>query len=115
MSNIKVIIDHIGRTVVGQVVSETDATLVLDNPVIVHVQPNPQTGQLQVQSFPYLFMEFIKPTAREKNHWTFNKSQIVVSTVELDDAIIAQYKNVNSPQPQVQNQAEPEVIRLFED
>jgi hypothetical protein len=114
MSNIKVIVDHIGRTVVGELASETEATLTLDNPVIIHVQPNPQTGQLQVQSFPYLFMEFIKPTARDNNKWTFNKQQIVLSTVELDDNIIAQYKGVNTPAVQ-QPQGDPEVIKLFED
>ena len=114
MSNIKVIIDHIGRTVVGQVESDTDSHLVLNNPVIIHVQPNPQTGQLQVQSFPYLFMEFIKPSSRDNNLWTFNKNHIVNSTVELDDAIIAQYKNVNSPQVAAP-QGDPEVIKLFDD
>jgi hypothetical protein len=113
-STIRVIVDHIGRTVVGEEVSSTSEHLTLNNPVIIHVQPNPQTGQLQVQSFPYLFMEFIKPASRDKNQWTFNLSQIVVSDVELDDAIVAQYKGVNSPQP-AQPQGDAEVIRLFED
>lgn len=114
MSDIKVIIDHIGRTVVGEQVSETESTLTLNNPIIIHVQPNPQTGQLQVQSFPYLFMEFIKVGSRDKNQWTFNKQSIVLSSVELDDAITKQYKSVNSQQP-VEPQAEPEIIKLFED
>jgi len=114
MSAIKVITDHIGRTVVGELVTETDATLTLNNPVIIHVQPNPQTGQLQVQSFPYLFMEFIKNDSRDKNQWVFNKQSIVISSVELHETIVAQYKNVNTPQP-VQPQAEPEIIKLFED
>lgn len=114
MSNIRVIVDHIGRTVVGEEVSSTSETLTLNNPVIVHVQPNPQTNQLQVQSFPYMFMEFIKPSARDTNQWTFNKNNIVISAVELDDNIIAQYRAINNPAPQ-QPQADAEVIRLFED
>lgn len=114
MSNIKVIIDHIGRTVVGEVISDEASKLVLNNPVIIHVQPNPQTGQLQVQSFPYLFMEFIEPSSRENNQWTFNKDNIVTSDIKLDVNILAQYKNINSPQPQ-QPQSEPEVIKLFDD
>ena len=57
---IKTIIDHIGRTVVGSVVKEDTKTITLFNPVIIHVQPDPQSGQLQVQSFPYIFMEFLK-------------------------------------------------------
>jgi len=114
MSNIRVIVDHIGRTVVGDEVSSTPETLTLNNPVIIHVQPNPQTNQLQVQSFPYLFMEFIKPSARDTNQWTFNKNNIVTSTAVLEDNIIAQYRASNSSAPQ-QPQADAEVIKLFED
>ena len=54
------IVDQVGRTVVGVETGRTDETLTLNNPVIVHVQPDPQNGQLQVQTFPYLFMEFIE-------------------------------------------------------
>jgi len=96
MTKIKTIIDHIGRTVIGVEVSESETTLTLNNPVIIHVQPSPQTGQLQVQSFPYVFMEFLTPASREKNYWTFNKSSIVLSEVDLDDKIIAQYNNINT-------------------
>lgn len=114
MSQIKTIIDHIGRTVIGTEVSQDDKTITLNNPVIIHVQPNPQNGQLQVQSFPYIFMEFLTPESRNKNHWTFNKSHIVLSEVELESKIIAQYNNINSPQISAP-QGEPEVIKLFED
>ena len=114
MSQIKTIVDHIGRTVIGTEVSQDDKTITLNNPVIVHVQPNPQNGQLQVQSFPYIFMEFITPESRDKNHWTFNKSHIVLSEVQLDDKIIAQYNNINTPAPQAPK-GEPEIIKLFED
>lgn len=115
MSQIKTIIDHIGRTVVGEeIVTGDSETITLNNPVIIHVQPNPQTGQLQVQSFPYIFMEFLTPESRDKNHWTFNKSHIVLSEVQLDEKIILQYKNINVPQVQAP-QGEPEVIKLFDE
>jgi hypothetical protein len=114
MSKITTIIDHIGRTVIGVEVAQTETTLTLDNPVIIHVQPNPQTGQLQVQSIPYIFMEFLTPGSRTENNWTFTKSSIVTSTVELDSKIIAQYNGINTPQPQ-QPQGDPQVIKLFED
>lgn len=115
MSKITTIIDHIGRTVIGELVSETEATLTLNNPVIIHVQPNPQTGQLQVQSIPYIFMEFLEQASREANHWTFNRSSIVQSGVQLDSKIIAQYKGINTPAPQAAPSGDPEVIKLFED
>ncbi len=44
MSKIKTIIDHIGRTVVGELVEDGKDTLTLSNPVIIHVTPNPQNG-----------------------------------------------------------------------
>jgi len=98
MSDIITINDHIGRT------------------VIIHTQPNPENGQLQVQSFPYIFMEFL--TDKEKNNWTFTKSSIVLSDIDLDDRIIQQYNNINNPQPPVSQpdaSAEPEVIKLFDE
>ena len=119
---IKTIIDHIGRTVVGVAVKEDTKTITLNNPVIIHVQPDPQSGQLQVQSFPYIFMEFLKD--KDKNNWTFTKTAICTSDVELDDRIITQYDNINNPQPPIQQTAapaatdsgeEPEVIKLFDD
>ena len=112
-NNITTIIDHIGRTVIGVHVSESESTLTLDNPVIIHVQPNPQTGQLQVQSFPYIFMEFITPDSRKENHWVFNKQSIVMSSVKLDSKIISQYHAINTTSQQAeQAQSEPEVIKL---
>ena len=114
---IKTIIDHIGRTVVGTVTKEDTKTITLFNPVIVHVQPDPQSGQLQVQSFPYIFMEFLSD--KDKNNWTFYKTAISTSDVELDDRIITQYENINNPQPPIQEQQapeeEPEVIKLFDE
>ncbi len=115
MTDIITIVDQIGRTVIGKVQEDTESTLTINNPVIIHVQPNPQDGQLQVQSFPYLFMEFIKGD-KTKNNWTFNKSAIAIADVELDDKILAQYNNINTPAtPQPAAEGEAEVIKLFED
>jgi hypothetical protein len=115
MTKYTTITDHIGRTVVGVEVESTDTTLTLNNPVIIHVQPNPQTGQLSVQSFPYIFMEFLAQGTRSKNDWTFTKSSIVTSNVELDSRIIAQYSGCNTEQAAPNTGAEPEIIKLFED
>ena len=113
----KTIVDHIGRTVIGTVKKEDTKTITLFNPVIIHVQPDPQSGQLQVQSFPYIFMEFLKD--KSKNSWTFTKTAICTSDVQLDDRIITQDENINNPQPPIQtspqSSQEPEVIKLFDD
>ena len=42
MSDIKCIVDTIGRTVVGKITDENDTTITLNNPVIIHVQPDQQ-------------------------------------------------------------------------
>ena len=112
MSDIITIVDHIGRTVIGVNKKETAKSLTIQNPVIIHVQPDAESGQLQVQSFPYLFMEFIKGD-KEQNNWTFDKAAIAVSDVELDDKIIMQYENINTPKPPAQEE-EPEVVKLFD-
>ena len=112
---IKTIVDHIGRTVVGVLKKEDTKTITLFNPVIIHVQPDPNSGQLQVQSFPYIFMDFVK--YKDKNNWTFNKTAISTSDVELDERITQQYENINNPKPPIQQEAQeaPEVIQLFDD
>jgi hypothetical protein len=112
--DIVTISDHIGRTVVGEKKEETKTTLTLSNPVIVHVQPDQQSGQLQVQSFPYIFMEFIKGEEKT-NNWTFAKDAIVVSDVQLNNKIIEQYKGINSPAPAESASGDPEVVKLFDD
>ena len=64
-------------------------------------------------------MEFLKD--KEKNNWTFTKTAICTSDVELDQRIITQYDNINNPQPPIQAGGaatpgeEPEVIKLFDD
>ena len=63
-------------------------------------------------------MEFLKD--KKQNNWTFNKTVISVSDVELDDKIITQYENINNPQPPIAGAppaegGEPEVIKLFDD
>ena len=94
------IIDHIGRNIIGKLVSETDSTITLNNPVIVHCQPE-ANGQLQVQSFPVFFFEFIDKSKRDQNDWTYTKSSIVTSNVELDERILSQYSKINTPPVEV--------------
>lgn len=93
----KAILDHVGRTIIGKVVAETETSLTLNNPVILHCQPE-ANGSLQVQSFPVFFFEFIDKANRELNDWTYSKSAIVTSNVVLDERILSQYEKINTPQ-----------------
>ncbi len=48
---------------------------------------------------------------KDKNNWTFYKTAISVSDVELDERIIQQYENINNPQPPIQSTGE-EVLMM---
>jgi len=107
-----VIIDHIGRTIIGkQIVWDEETELTIDNPVILHCQPQ-ENGQLEVQTFPLFFFEFIDKTVREQNSWTFQRSNIVVSNVTLNPDIIAQYSKINTPTPQAPVDDNPKVVSI---
>ena len=108
-----VIIDHIGRTIIGKDVSKDpdEATITLFNPVILHVQPQ-QNGQLEVQTFPLFFFEFTDKAARDKNSWTFQRKNIVVSDVVLNPDIVAQYVRINTPKEEVVVDNNPKVISI---
>lgn len=108
---LKLIIDNVGRFILGEVVGESAADLSLKNPIILHVQPNPQTNQLQVQNIPLLFNEFISD--KESNVWTFSKGSIAISNAKLDPRLVSQYFGVGGTTPPPQNDAE--VIKLFDD
>lgn len=117
-------IDHIGRTVMGSKVSETETTITVNNPVIIHVEPNSQNGQLSVQAFPYIFIEFIDAANRANgNNWTFTKTNIVLSDVVLDSKILKQYSMINTVSPVLQpaqtpntaNTATTPIIQVFND
>ena len=105
------IIDHVGRTIIGEFVGETDTTLSIYNPVILHCQPQPN-GQLEVQTFPVLFFEFIDKDNRDKNTWTYQKGNIVTNDVVLTELIIAQYSKINQPQVEVPAQSNPKIISI---
>jgi hypothetical protein len=106
--------DHIGRTVVGKLVDQDDSVIKVTNPVIVHAEPNPQTNQIQVHTFPYLFMEFASKESRDSHVWTFAKSNVAVSDIQLDDRLMQTVKNVNSPAPPKQEE-DAKVVSLFDD
>ena len=98
-TKLTVFVDSVGRTILGDEVSRSNTSLVVKTPAIIHVVPNPQTGQITVQLLPYFFKEFTKGgTGGGDATWTFNLSSLVMSEgVELDDKLVSQYKNVYSP------------------
>ena len=122
MDNITTFVDNVGRVIVGQTVkSKSTTTLQIKEPAVVNVQVNQENGQISVQLLPFIFREFVKAEVRDKGVvWNFNKNNVVVSdNIELDDAIMNQYKNIfNKPvgvSAAPQKAPEPEVVKLFDD
>ena len=119
MSNYITFIDATGRNIVGTVNPATDATtLVVDNPVMVLVQPQ-QNGQLSVQLIPLFIGEFIKANAAGSREFTFsyNKNSIAIGqNFELDERIVVQYQRiVEFSAGRQTNNSSPEVIKLFDE
>lgn len=104
-----VVIDQIGRTILGVVDSETEQNITLRNPIILHFQPS-QNGQLELQVFPLFFFELLDKVNRDKNSWTFNKSAIATSNVVLNAEILSRYEQINTPQAPVASN--PKVISI---
>jgi hypothetical protein len=108
-------IDHIGRTMVGSLQEETETHLLVKNPAIIHAQPT-QNGQLNVQTIPLFFKEFVGDKNKaEGTVWAFNKTNIVVGlNVENDFRLIQQYQAIFAPAP-APTSAEPKIVKLFDE
>ena len=119
-NKIVVFFDSVGRTILGEKLEErtTKDILSIKNPAVVHIMPNQQTGQLQLQILPLFFKEFLA----EKDSgtvWNYNRANITEAVdVVFDFKLEAQYRqifaNLPAPAPQ-QPQASPEVIKLFDE
>lgn len=103
--------DQIGRTVIGIIDSETESTITIENPVVLHLELE-GNGQIQVQTFPVFFFELIDKDRRETNKWTYNKANVVLSDVILSENIISQYTKLNTPIPQITKPSSPNVISI---
>jgi hypothetical protein len=120
--NLVTFVDQIGRVIVGEVVTDTKESVKLKNPAIIHIGQNPQTGQIQVQTIPYFFREFVSTDSqKEGTTWKFLKSSIVEGDVNLDERLVTQYERLftaplASPAPVAgKSQGAAEVVKLFDD
>jgi len=119
-NKIVVFFDSVGRTILGEKLEDktTNEVLTIKNPAVVHIMPNQQTGQLQLQILPLFFKEFLadKDTGTV---WNYNRANITEAVdVTFDFKLEAQYRQIfaagPAPAPQ-QPQGSPEVIKLFDD
>lgn len=113
-TNTKVFIDHVGHTIVGEVLSSDGGKLKVKNPAILVASPN-NNGQLTVQLVPVFFKEFVKTTVRDEGVvFNYDLTKIVMSEVELDERLLEQYVNMFRATQRVASNEAP-VIKLFDE
>jgi hypothetical protein len=112
-----VFLDNIGRTIIGKVATETPEVLSVENPALVHIQPNVQTQQLQLQILPLFFKEF-QADKDAPTIWNYNKKNITTAEdIKFAFQFAAQYEQLfqaagptSGPETK-----DPEVIKLFDE
>lgn len=108
-----VLLDTIGRTIIGKVSAETDTILSIENPALVAVQPNTQTGQIQLQILPLFFREF-QADRSESTVWHYKKANITLAdNITFVVQFSAQYEQLFAAPAAPQGQAE--IVKLFDD
>lgn len=111
-NKLTVFLDNIGRTIIGKFSKEDDTTLTIENPALVHIQPNPQTNQLQLQILPLFFKEF-QDNRSKPSFWSYKKANITLGEgIDFAAQFIAQYEQLFVPP---QPPGEPKVVKLFDE
>jgi len=112
-------IDHIGRTILGEEVKTEKNFLLIKNPAIIHVQPT-QQGQLNVQTIPLYFREFVGEKAKtDGTVWKFNLDTVVLGVdIDNDPRLIDQYNKIFTAPLATTGTTAPKsdkVIKLFDE
>lgn len=82
-NTISIILDSVGRTIVGEINPDktNDQVLGLKNPVVLHIVPQDQSGRMSVQLLPLFFREFL---ADKSGDVTFEYKKASITEVQLD-------------------------------
>jgi hypothetical protein len=93
-----VILDTIGRTVLGESVPSTDGTVALKNPVILHIVPADNNGKMSVQLLPLFFREFLADKSGDVV-FTYEASRVTKTDIDaLDFRLQGQYSQMFNKQ-----------------
>jgi hypothetical protein len=116
-----VILDSVGRTILGEkVTSNSDTTVSIKNPVILHVIPADNQGKMSVQLLPLFFREFLADKTGDVVV-NYEVSRITSTSIDaLDFRLQAQYGQMFNPNnafvsPQVEDDSSKPVINLFDE
>jgi hypothetical protein len=129
-SQLIVILDAIGRTILGEKVccgnSCGEEILKLKNPVVLHIVPADNQGKMSVQLLPLFFREFLADKTGDVV-FNFEKSKIVTTDIDaLDFRLQGQYAQMFNPQnvfvnggtqppPSPNDGQPPTVVSLFDE
>ena len=120
IGNIITFMDSIGRTIFAEIDEKRSNAeeLWVYNPVVVHTQPNPQTGQMALQLFPVFFREFLADK-EQKIVWKYNRKNIVETgeSIVFDFKLKAQYASIFSMPSRMTEPSNKSdnTIKLFDD
>jgi hypothetical protein len=95
-TNIVSFLDAVGRTIVGTIVAEqsNDTTLAVQNPVVLHVVPQDQSGRMSVQLLPIFFREFLADKTADVIFF-YKKTSITETSIDaFDFRLQAQYSQM---------------------
>ncbi len=112
--NIKVFMDHVGHTVVGEILESNGSRTKVKNPAILLASPN-SNGQLSVQLVPVFFKEFIQLEKREEGSvFDYPSDKIVTSEIALEGRLTEQYVNMFQVAKKQETKEAP-TIKLFDE
>jgi hypothetical protein len=132
-SKLKIILDPIGRTILGECVGNCSGeessccdVLKLKNPVVLHIVPADNQGKMSVQLLPLFFREFLADKSADVV-FSYPKDKVVVTDIDaLDFRLQGQYAQIFNPQnvfvggqqplPDSPNTGQPpKVVDLFDE
>ena len=114
MQDIKVFIDQVGHTVVGEFLESKGSFLKVKNPAILIAKPN-SNGQLTVQLVPQFFKEFIQLDKRDEGSiFNYPVDKIVQSEILLEGRLVEQYVNMFQTTKKEEKKEAP-TIKLFDE
>lgn len=107
---LKIFLDNIGRTVLGDVTEADGLKLKVKNPAILSYELS--NNQVRVNMYPFIVPEFLK--TQTDCEWDVTAAGVVNTEIDLDPRIISQYNNIFNKQVLVEPITSEKVINLFE-
>jgi hypothetical protein len=121
-TTLTVILDAVGRTILGQPVEAAKGKLAIKNPVILHVVPADNQGKMSVQLLPLFFREFLADKTGDVVV-TYDTNRVSPTDIDaLDFRLQAQYNQMFNKENAFVPPATPtpesngeQVINLFDE